>query len=194
MTIHLSKTTRRLLALAIAVSIPVLVWAALVQPVSAQYQAYQNEKANQTALLGKFQARASALPQLRRQRAELDERDTGSRGLLTADTDAMAAAQLQAAVTKLIVRGGGRVASMQVLPPAMEGDLQRVRVSANLRAPMSGFYDLLYEIEAATPFMFVDTLNIRSASGGRKGRSPPQQPTVLSIRLQVSSFRKPEVQ
>lgn len=188
----MSKPFRRLLALAIALAVPLLAWVAVAQPVWARYQAYQNEKLNQTALLAKFQARAALLTQLQSQRAELERRDKNNRGLLHAETDALAAAHLQAAVTKLIVRGGGSVASMQVLPSSPEGEFQKVRINANVRAPMLKFFDVLYEIEAATPFIFVDSLNLRGASAVRPGQSSPAPTTMLSIRLQVSSFRRTE--
>lgn len=193
MTASMSTPFRRLLALAIAAAIPLLAWMAVVQPVWSRYQAYQNEQLNQTALLAKFQARAASLTLLQAQRAELEQRDTDSRGLLRADTDALAAAHLQAAITKLMVRGGGSVASMQVLPPSQEGEFQKVRINANVRAPMLKFFDVLYGIEAAAPFIFIDSLNIRSASAALSDQSSSAQTTVLSIRLQVSSFRKTEV-
>lgn len=193
MTALMSRPVRRLLAVAIAVSIPLLAWVAVAQPVWARYQAYQNEKLNQTMLLAKFQARAASITQLQARRAKLEQRDTNNPGLIRAGTDALAAAHLQAAVTKLIVRGGGSVASMQVLPPSREGEFQRVRINANVRSPMLKFFDVLYEIESATPFIFVDSLNIRSAFAARPGQSSSTQTTMLSIRLQVSSFRRTEV-
>lgn len=190
MTLLVSGSVRRLLALAIAVSIPLLTWTVAVQPAWDRYQSYQADKLDQVELLVKYNAHAAMLSQLRARRAELDERDTGDHGRIPADTDALASAHLQAAVTKSVVRNGGTVASMRVLPPSTDGAFRKVYVGADVRAPMSKFFDVLYEIEAAKPFIFVESLSIRNATASRPGRPAAHQAAMLSVRLQVSGFRK----
>ena len=190
----LSKTNRQILALAIAIALPLFIWAGIVEPVFARYQFIQDEMTNQQMLLSKYRAHANLLPKLQAQKAELEERSNDNRGWLQASNDALAAAQLQATVTNMIARGGGQIASMQILPSSGETERRRVRVSASIRAPLPEFYHFLYEMEAATPFVFVDSLEIHSANAGPLVPVPGQQAAPLSIRLQVSSFRKMDKQ
>jgi general secretion pathway protein M len=81
-----------------------------------------------------------------------------------AKTPALAGAQLQREVQEMVKSSGGRVVSTQILPAPADEQPPKVRVRAQLQGTTESLLDVLYQVEKARPFLFVDQMSVRSTS------------------------------
>ena len=124
-------------------------------------------------------------------KSQLDElaRRTAKSGVyLAGNTDSLAAAGLQEDVSAKIGRAGGTLRSVQILPATSDGDFKKVSVRVQLTATLAAFSELLYSLEAARPFVFVDNLDIKN----RRTRSnDANQDPELIIRFDLYGYLRP---
>ena len=58
----------------------------------------------------------------------------------------------------------GRLISTQLLPEEKEQHPPRVRIRTQIQGSTDTLIDILYEIEKARPFLFVDQVSVRSSA------------------------------
>jgi general secretion pathway protein M len=118
-----------------------------------------------------------------------------------AKTPALAGAQLQGEMQSMVKASGGRLVSTQVLASAEDEQPPKVRVRAQIQGKTDALLEILYQIEKARPFLFVDQMSIRSTArrtvaqrnrrvGGRqRHRSVRRRPQgQLTVRLDVFGY------
>lgn len=110
-----------------------------------------------------------------------------------AETPALAGAQLQRELQDMVQQAGARLVNAQFLAAGAEEQPPRVRIRTQIQGENEALLDLLFAIEQARPFLFVDQLSVRSATRRparrRRGRSlPPQNQDQLTIRLDVFGY------
>ncbi len=81
---------------------------------------------------------------------------------LKSASPALAAAELQEQATMILDRNGGKLNSIQILPHKDEGAYRQVSVNLQLTAPLSAVKAMLYALESARPYLFVDNFAIRA--------------------------------
>jgi general secretion pathway protein M len=81
---------------------------------------------------------------------------------LKSASPALAAAELQEQATMILDRNGGKLNSIQILPHKDEGAYRQVSVNLQLTAPLSAVKAMLYALESARPYLFVDNFAIRT--------------------------------
>jgi general secretion pathway protein M len=115
-----------------------------------------------------------------------------SRGYyLTGRTDALAAAALQDRVHALISNQGGALESVQPIPGVEEQGLIRVTLRVQMSGTTDTLFDILYALEAGTPVLFIDNVDIQSrAQAGQQGeaQSEAAPPASLSIAFDLSGY------
>jgi general secretion pathway protein M len=116
-------------------------------------------------------------------RAEAVDRSS----FFTADTNVLAAAELQSRLKALIDERHGTVASMNVVPTSEEGVFPPIGVSATLQCSVDCLMDLLYVVETQSPALFVEELSVQSLH--QPGRVLPTRDIELEIRLTVTGYR-----
>ena len=116
-----------------------------------------------------------------------------------AKTPALAGAELQREVQKMVKSAGGRVSSTQLLPSREDEQPPRVRVRTQIQGTTDALLDVLYQIDKARPFLFIEQITIRAPAQrrvarrksrtrrNRPGLKPPQR-TDLTVRLDVFGF------
>jgi general secretion pathway protein M len=112
-----------------------------------------------------------------------------------APTAALAGAQLQGTIQEMVQAAGARLVNSQFLPAEPNEQPPRVRIRAQVQGDTEALLEVLYNIEQARPFLFVDQLSVRSTSRrGRRDRRqrgdspPPQVQQELTIRLDVFGY------
>jgi general secretion pathway protein M len=118
-----------------------------------------------------------------------------------AKTPALAGAQIQREVQKMVNASGARLVSTQVLASDDKEQPPKVRVRAQIQGKTDALKDILYDLEKARPFLFVDQMSIRStarrttagrnprARGRQRRRSVRRQPQgMLTVRLDVFGY------
>lgn len=110
------------------------------------------------------------MPELRRRRAEFERTDPLSIMTVKGESPAMAAANLQQQFEDLRRVSGMQIASVRSQPDAEEQGLVKVVLDAKLYGDISALRKLLFLLEHARPYLFLDRLTIRSRAvpGGRK--------------------------
>lgn len=80
-----------------------------------------------------------------------------------AQTSALAGALLQGRVQDIVKTAGARLISTQILPSGgADQHPARVTIRTQMQCDTPELFDLLYAIEQARPFLFVDELSVRS--------------------------------
>ena len=85
-----------------------------------------------------------------------------NRHFLKSASPALAAAELQEQATMILDRNGGKLNSIQILPHKDDGAYRQVSVNLQLTAPLSAVKAMLYALESARPYLFVDNFAIRA--------------------------------
>jgi general secretion pathway protein M len=142
-----------------------------------------------------YQRLLSTIPRLR---AEL-ERERNNEEIkafyFDAPTAALAGAQLQGTIQEMVQAAGARLVNSQFLPAEPNEQPSRVRMRAQIQGDTDALLDVLYSIEQARPFLFVDQLSVRSTTRRerrdrrQRGNSPPLQiKHELTIRLDAFGY------
>jgi hypothetical protein len=119
----------------------------------------------------------------------LRTQDASLAGLLEGATTAVAAANLQSEVKKVIEDCHGEIRSAQNLATSTVDSFERIEIRYDLSAPMSALETLLYGIETHQPYLFLDAIDISTAeswSPDTAGASDPK----LAIRLSIGGYRR----
>jgi len=105
------------------------------------------------------------LDQLSRRSPRLPSRtpdEAGQSLFLNGRTMTIAAATLEQRIKDTVEKSGGALTSSQVEPDGPDAKDGFVRLTASIEVDQSGLQTILYEIEAGTPYLFVDKLSIQS--------------------------------
>ena len=100
---------------------------------------------------------------------------------LKSNVPALAAAEIQALAKKTIESNGGKLATMSIGPINDEDeDYREVAVSAQFASSIKSLRQILYALESAHPFLFVDNATFRSNTKIPYIPSPGVEPQVSS--------------
>lgn len=84
-----------------------------------------------------------------------------ARHFLKSASPALAAAELQEQVKVILDANGGKLSSIQILPHKDDGAYRQIAVSLQFTAPLGAVKAMLYALESAHPYLFIDNLQIR---------------------------------
>ena len=176
----------RLTALALLFIALVLLAQYAVRPLLARYGEIIDDIATSQEAIGRYQRIIAELPALKAATARLERSRPLAPFLLPGDNAALAVANLQQRLQTVAKQHGVRIVSVRVLDPADDGPLERIALQARLQAGNQALRDTLYELEAGTPFLFVEALTINGADRRRKGARDR-----LDAQLTLAGMRAP---
>lgn len=184
-----------LLAWSLTILIPVII----LLIVGVPWFQRMTELASQTeSVLDQIQRYERLIATIPRLKAEL-ERERNNQEIkafyFDAPTAALAGAQLQATIQEMVQAAGARLVNSQFLPAEANEHPPRVRIRAQIQGDTNAMLDVLYSLEHARPFLFVDQLSVRSTTRRERrdrrqgGNNPPAQTKQeLTIRLDVFGY------
>jgi general secretion pathway protein M len=106
------------------------------------------------------------------------------RAFLDAPTSGLAAAQLQAYLSRLVADQQAALVSSGV-PPADRNEAgDTIRLQIALNATLPALQSLLYRLESGVPYIFVDTLSMQTGASGERATANP----VLKVTLNLHAF------
>jgi general secretion pathway protein M len=85
-----------------------------------------------------------------------------ARHFLKSASPALAAAELQEQVKLILDENGGKLSSIQILAHKDDGPYRQIAVSLQFTAPLGAVKAMLYALESAHPYLFIDNLQIRA--------------------------------
>jgi general secretion pathway protein M len=146
-----------------------------------------------------YQRLVATLPRLQAELKQVRNRDDTKAFYFAAETPALAGAELQAKVQEIIRAAGARPVSTQILPVDENERPLRIRIRIQFQGSTEALLDVLYRIESARPFLFIDQMSLRSSASNvpqRQARSArrgsnsvsPRERDELTLRLDIFGF------
>jgi general secretion pathway protein M len=81
---------------------------------------------------------------------------------LKSASPALAAAELQEQAKLILDQSGGKISSIQILPHKDDGQYRQVSVMLQLTAPRMALKTMLYALESARPYLFINNIFIKN--------------------------------
>lgn len=100
---------------------------------------------------------------------------------------ALSAAEAQEAIRSLVEASGARLITMQAPSSRDEGRYRQVTVNVQLTANAIALRKLLHAIETRTPYLFVDSLMVRSQVPSNFKPGPGSEPEMF-VQFEVSGY------
>jgi general secretion pathway protein M len=179
-----------------ALLIPALLIALVALPLLDRIGVLDEDYERGLDQLQRYQRLVATLPRLRTELEQAQANDDFKAFYFDAETPGLAGATLQSEVQEMVRAAGGRPISTQILPVDESEQPARVRIRTQLQGTTDELLDVLYRIEAARPFLFVDQMSIRSTAPrrrnvrSRRASRPARQQNVgqLTVRLDVFGY------
>ena len=191
----LPKWGRCLFVWSAAILIPVIILLGIGMPWHQRLIELESETESVVDQIRRYERLIATIPRLK---AELD-RERNNKEIrafyFDAPTAALAGAQLQGTIQEMVQAAGARLVNSQFLPAESNEQPPRVRIRAQIQGDTNAMLDVLYSIEHARPFLFVDQLSVRSTTRRERrdrrqgGNNPPAETKQeLTIRLDVFGY------
>ncbi len=164
----------------------------VIWPWSAQYNAYDEEIAEQTSQLARFRNLATHRPDLEAELQQVGEAADRSRYYIRASTPAVGAAALQKQAKRIIDTHRGKLVSTQALPVQDDGKAVRIAIRVRMSIGPEALADVLHALEAGRPLLFIENLSIRarSARRGRQRRPSTAVASNLDVRYDLAGYMR----
>lgn len=188
MRLHAPLLTRTL-ALAILAALLAAVWALAAHPVIVWLNDRQDNEHRLRKLLAGYRRMAAERPALERELQSWRQREGATIGYVDGNSSALAAANLQGQIKRIIESNGGEIGSVQNLAPLATANGERITIHYDLSIPEAKLTDVLYQLETNVPYLFLDNLTIHGQEGlipatqGGKGQK-------LSLRCDVHGYHR----
>lgn len=173
-----------LLAWTLAILLPLLLIAGVALPWWQRYHALTAAIAQGEDQLVRFRRQVATLPSLRAELEQVKANEDFKAFYFDAPTPALAGAELQRKVQDVVTAAKGRLISTQLLPEQPNEHPPKVRLRIQIQGSTDTLLDVLYAIEQARPFLFIDQVSVRSSAR-------PDQPEQRRVRGR--SIRRPAV-
>jgi len=185
----LNPVQSRRLAIAILVAVVAAAAAIVLAPVwigNRHYNAALDDYSDKLERYGRIAGtRAQIARQLEATRAKEPRKN-----FLRGPTVPLGAAETQEAIRSIVERSGGKLITMQPPVTKDEGRYRAVTVNVQLTANIIALRAILHAIETNVPFLFVDSLSIRSQVPGNFKPVPGAEPEVF-VQMDVTGYLIP---
>jgi hypothetical protein len=157
----------------------------VVAPVMRMYADTRMAVEHYRAAIERGRGAATEVMDLRADLERIRTRSAATTGFLRSANDSLAAAELQNRLRGAIGAAHGELKSVQVLPVKAEGHFRRVTVRAQLTADHAELQRLVYDLEAGTPYLLIDNVDIRlrPPPRGKEGDEP-----LLDVRFELAGY------
>ena len=180
----LNPRQRRLLALAILVLALGAVFSLSVLPVLLANQHYRDTIDGLESRLQQLQRAAAIGDSLQPQYEQLKRWQTSDAHYLKSNSAALAAAELQRLVKRVIVSKNAEVVSTQILTTQQEEGFDRVSLKVRIRGELENIVQAFHVLESGEPFVFLENVSVRASRGRRvRGQVAPLQALDIDMEL-----------
>lgn len=159
--IQLTPKQSKAAAIVLLLLVAALVVAAVFVPLWLLNQRYDMAVEDASARLARYSKIIGMREGLQKKAAELKTLET-SHHFLKSASPALAAAELQELAKNILDANGGKINSLNILPHKDDGQYRQISVSLQLSAPLSAVKAMLYALESARPYLFIDNFSIRA--------------------------------
>jgi general secretion pathway protein M len=188
MTPAMTPRASRALALGILAALLLLVFFGIVSPLLGAYQQASSSAEQYRAALEHTRHADSDLAGLRAELARLKAHQASAVGFMQSSNPSLAAADLQNRIKSSVEAARGELRSTQILPARDEGTFRRISIRGQIAVNTAALQRVFYELESATPFLFLDNIEIR-ARPARRSTGPEDDP-VLEVRFDLYGYMR----
>lgn len=179
---RLPPRQRRTLALGLLAAVLLLVYASTLQPVISKYVSYRATIKDSLFQIDRLQRSVADIPVLEARLEQLRQQSDAAERYLQHGTPALAAADLQQQIGRIVSSAGGRLVSSQVVRYPGEDGHTGVALRVRLSGDSQMLRQVLHTIESSEePFLFVDNLDIRSTQARQRRGQPPDLSENLTV-------------
>lgn len=178
--------------------VPGLVLASFLVPALVRMDRLDTSIEERRDELVRYRRLIATLPNLRAELEQVRSNEDFKAFYFEASTPALAGAELQQKVQDIVTAAAGRLISTQLLPEQKDEHPPRVRIRAQIQGSTDTLMDVLYAIEEARPFLFVDQVSVRSSARAdlpervsrraRRSRVGVDPGAELTVRLDIFGF------
>lgn len=170
----------RIAALSLTLAVPVVAVGLGALPIARSFDRLNTDIAELTAQRDAFAAR--------RARAEAPRPISVTEpALISAATEALAAAKMQDLIAAATARAGADLNSRRVDKAIAAERWRKLPMAIDVTVPEGALHKLLHALESQRPYVFVETLDIRRARQG----SPDDKARTLVLRIVLYSLMPP---
>ena len=184
----LSPAVSRLLALTLLAAAALGVWAGIVEPVKARFAELDATIVQSRDLLARHKRIAVERRQLEAELALLRETQSTAGRLIEADSIELAAAGVQNKLSALAQANDAELKSTQILPADDGETFRKVAVRVTMMADTAAAQAVFYALETATPYLFLDRLDLRGPK--RRSRNRQKEQGLLQLRFDVYGYMR----
>jgi general secretion pathway protein M len=191
----LTATQRRILALGLLLIIVTLAVMGLVWPVTAQFQHYRQAMERLEFNLERYHNIAASKAPLKTQVEQLEDFRQSQGYFIVRDTPALASADLQQRVNRVVTEYGGQLRSTQVVPVQLESGFSRIAIRMQMTGDIETLRGVFYELESGRPLLFLENVQVRPGRATRwRGRNRQSQETgELDINFDLIAYMRAPV-
>lgn len=181
----------RWLAVSLLIVVIGLFYVVAVMPVLAIADNYQESIDDLEFRLERDKRLALQKDSVLKQVKEIKKQQASSNNFISRESTALASADLQKKVKSTITEAGGDLTSTQVIPGREEERFVRIGIKVRMSGNVEVLKSVLYELEAATPMLMIDSLNIRSVKRRRNRKTRRLEPSdKLNINFEVIGYMR----
>jgi general secretion pathway protein M len=186
MTSSLTPRASRALALGILAALLLLAFFGFVSPLLDSYGQASSSVEQYRAALEHTRNAGSDLAGLRAELARLKERQASAVGFMQSTNSSLAAAELQNRIKSSVEAAHGELRSTQILPQRDEGVFRRISIRGQIAVNTAALQRVFYDLESASPFLFLDNVEIRSRPARRS--SGAEDDPILEVRFDLYGY------
>ena len=149
-------------SLTILLVVIVVVLAGILTPWWMKMRFYSEHIETMSNQIVRFESMLARHPQLEAQLGQMRQQLATSDYFLEAANPALAAADLQQRVRRVIESNGGQLVSTQNLTSPADDELIEVIIRVRMTGGIESLGRALYELEGGSPLLLVDNLGVRS--------------------------------
>jgi general secretion pathway protein M len=186
---RLSPRLSRALALTLLAALVWLAYSWLIQPALEDYAAARAAAARLAPALARAGRGDDDLGALTAELARLKQNRPTTEGFLRSANESLAAAELQGRLNSSVAAARGELRSAQILAARDEGAFRRVSIRGQIAVTMPQLQRILYDLEAGSPFLFLDNVDIRTRQAPPvRGRAEDE--SVLEVRFDLYGYMR----
>ncbi len=183
-----SRTRQRGLAILILIGAAALAWVLVLGPLADILFGRSEELDHSLDLLARYETVAAARPQVEAELHNMQLRNAAMSGLVEGNTAALAAAAVQSDVKAIVEKYGGSVLSSQNMPSSVTDNFERIEIQYDLTLPPGSLKKVIYQIETHTPYLFIDSVNMRMPENWGL-QNADTVPPAMEIQFLVRGYR-----
>jgi hypothetical protein len=176
----------RAAALGLLVALVLVVGAAIAIPVWMLHRHYDVALEDTASKYDRYRRIAGTRPEVAKELDAMRAKDA-RKFFLRSGAAALSAAEEAEVLRSLIEQSGGRLITMQSPTAKEDGRYRQITVNVQLTANIVALRKFLYAIENNTPFLFIDSLQVRTQVPPNFKPQPGQEPEMF-VMVDVTGY------